>query len=53
MALVLLVVLDVIDKDAAVSFGNTLLLTLGVGMLVEGAVVLMRALRTVRQAVWA
>lgn len=40
-----------IDPQAA-ALGNSLLVTLGLGMLVEGLIVLMRAMRTESQIIW-
>ena len=40
------------DKHAATAAGNSLLLTLGAGMLFEGLVTLSRALRTDHQVIW-
>lgn len=40
------------DKHAATAAGNSLLLTLGAGMLFEGLVTLGRALRTDHQVIW-
>jgi hypothetical protein len=41
-----------LDKPAATAAGNSLLLTLGAGMLFEGLVTLSRALRTDQQVIW-
>lgn len=45
--------LGAIDKSDAAVLGNTVLLTVGVGMLLEGVVVLGRALRSGEQVIWA
>jgi hypothetical protein len=45
--------LGAIDKSGAAVLGNTMFLTVGVGMLLEGVVVLARALRTGDQVIWA
>jgi hypothetical protein len=45
--------LGAIDKSGAAVLGNTVLLTVGVGMLLEGVVVLGRALRSGEQVIWA
>lgn len=45
-------VLGTVDPHAGATAGNSLLLTLGIGMLCEGAVVLLKALRTDSQIVW-
>ena len=42
-----------IDPHAAAAAGNSLLLTLGAGMLLEGAVTLNRAIHTSSQVLWA
>jgi hypothetical protein len=44
--------LRVVDPHAAAAVSNSLLLTLGAGMLVEGLVVLARALRTDSRVIW-
>lgn len=41
------------DPHAAAAAGNTLLLTLGAGMLLEGAMTLNRAVNTTSQVLWA
>jgi hypothetical protein len=45
--------LGAIDKSGAAVLGNTVLLTVGAGMLLEGVVVLGRALRSGEQVIWA
>lgn len=45
-------VLGVVDHQAAASVSNSLFLTLGAGMLVEGLVALARALRTDSRVAW-
>lgn len=45
--------LSIFDGHAAASVSNSLLLTLGAGMLAEGAVVMLRALRTGTRVAWA
>jgi hypothetical protein len=45
-------VLDMVDHADAATLGNTLLLTLGIGMLVEGVTVLGRAMRGTGQIIW-
>lgn len=44
--------LGVFDKDAATALGNTTMLTIGLGMLVEGVVALAKALRGGHQVIW-
>jgi hypothetical protein len=46
-------VFSAVDHQAAASVGNSLFLSLGAGMLVEGLVVLARALRTDSRIAWA
>jgi hypothetical protein len=46
------ILLRVVDPHAAAAVGNSLLLTLGAGLLVEGLVVLVRVLRTDSQVIW-
>jgi hypothetical protein len=46
-------VLGAVDPHAAAAVGNSLLLTLGAGMLVEGLVTMARALHTDSRVVWA
>jgi hypothetical protein len=41
-----------IDKSGAAALGDTVLLTVGIGMLLEGVVVLGRALRSGEQVIW-
>jgi Flp pilus assembly pilin Flp len=45
--------LQAVDQHDAAAVGNSLLLTLGAGMLIEGVVALNRALRTNSQIIWA
>ncbi|KAA9158099.1 DUF1453 domain-containing protein [Amycolatopsis acidicola] len=44
--------LGVLDRSAGSAAGNTLMLTLGAGLLVEGVIVLAQAMRTGHQIVW-
>ncbi|GAA1978216.1 DUF1453 domain-containing protein [Amycolatopsis minnesotensis] len=44
--------LGVFDKGAASALGNTTMLTIGLGMLVEGVVALAKALRGGHQVIW-
>jgi hypothetical protein len=46
------ILLRVVDPHAAAAVSNSLLLTLGAGLLVEGLVVLARAMRTDSRVIW-
>ncbi|SEP07488.1 DUF1453 family protein [Amycolatopsis saalfeldensis] len=45
--------LGAIDKNGAAALGDSVLLTVGIGMLLEGVVVLGRALRSGERVIWA
>jgi hypothetical protein len=47
------VVLGLVDRQDAAPVSNSLFLTLGAGLLVEGAVALLKALRTEHRVAWA
>jgi hypothetical protein len=47
------ILLGIVDPHAGATAGDSLLLTLGIGMLCEGGVVLLRVLRTDSRIVWA